>query len=93
MKQCAICNGKIKPVDIKDYVYDTTLGNITICGISKINQCSECKSLFIPGEQIERWNKEILCKLVEKHRVLKALSNFSVKLFLFLLQPIAFSIF
>lgn len=71
MKQCALCNGKIVESPIKDYVYDTNLGDIVIKGISKLEQCAECKNIFVSGEVMERWNKALLKKLASRKRTLK----------------------
>lgn len=71
MKQCALCNGKIVETSIKDYVYDTNLGDIVIKGVSKLDQCTECKNIFVSGQQMEQWNKELLKTLASKQRTLK----------------------
>lgn len=71
MKQCALCNGKIIEAPIKDYVYDTNLGDIVIEGVSRLDQCTECKNVFVSGQQMEQWNKELLKKLAAKQRTLK----------------------
>lgn len=71
MKQCALCNGKTVPASIKDYVYDTNLGDIVIKGVSKLDQCTECKNIFVSGQQMDQWNKELLRTLASKKRTLK----------------------
>lgn len=70
MKQCALCNGKIVKTPIKNYVYDTNLGNIVIKGVSKLDQCTECKNIFVSGKQMEQWNKALLKTLASKKRTL-----------------------
>lgn len=72
MKQCALCNGKIVQTPVKDYVYDTNLGDIVIKGISKLDQCMECKNIFVSGQQMEQWNRELLKKLASQKRTLKS---------------------
>lgn len=71
MKQCALCNGKTVEASIKDYVYDTNLGDIVIKGVSKLDQCTECKNIFVSGQQMDQWNKELLKNIAAKRRTLK----------------------
>ena len=71
MKQCALCNGKITQAPVKNYVYDSNLGEITIKGVTKLDQCTDCKNIFVSGEQMEQWNKQLLNKLAGRKRTLK----------------------
>jgi hypothetical protein len=71
VKICPLCNGQVVEANVKNYVYDTNLGNITIKGDSKLPKCTECENIFVPGKQMEQWNKKLLKKLAATKRTLK----------------------
>ncbi|MBI3534387.1 MAG: hypothetical protein HY072_02725 [Deltaproteobacteria bacterium] len=67
MKKCPLCEKEsVHEKKVRDYKYPTPMGLITIEGHTKLEECKNCKEIFIPGALINEWNHLVLKRLSKK---------------------------